>query len=860
MSKKVITTKKTINTIEITKSTKEYKENAENEREEVNNNTEQYASNEAQTREKNNEVDAAQNQMNNLDASSTQQRSVYSQNRCTCGKFGTDTNKTYGTSEYCTCDDGKDVCTCYRRNTNKTFNKTMSSNDQNIFIQEGNSSDYCNCECGGRGERQIFSNAGSEYNMNVKNILTDEEMNRCTCGQKTTIQSTDNNEYNKDQRKGSSTSNVITRIKKTERREYNNQNNINGGMQYSNVVTTSYNEIPMQTTIQTTEDEEKELNEINKKVIVNKEINIIREKIREQVRREFQDEIENVEGLWSGDNYIQVIERMQFLAAEPPELRVQFLNDMMINRTIDREPINVLIPIPDNYIQKQGVFEVIGEQKEKKEEEEEDLNKDLCPENVDLLNISNAYSIPVPSFNNLEIENEEMYIAGIPKHEVEPFVIENYAWDINPSERTWTGDMRAVRINKLDIESSKKDWNDLVEQELASKFDLEASFKKAKKEKKIKKKVIKVEEKPKEENEEEIEEIEQVEEVEDFEQETEEERQRRLNEKENRKKRKDQKYFKTKKFSLTFEENKKRFKKINIGDNEIITLKAQRRVLKPGKTELKQSDTTDFKLGGNGFDANKYKWAPVPFNAQTMSIEKTKIEIPLENVSTDKMEVPAARRRTQDWNLVNNLSSESTVNILTKEKLYLEQKMMPITVLGESNANKNKWSDKIRKQKGFKFGFPSTKKWTLNICKEIDIDYEQEADDVIINDDYNNVKGPEMRPITATIIKVNEEDDTSSVSSYDVFQNFISKKTEYEYNYDIDHEIQLMKNRNSYRNPDSDDKKNKFKLRVQEENEQKNKYDKTVKNLANQANNLIGKRKKIEFIREDPEPQNYLRV
>ena len=590
-----------------------------------------------------------------------------------------------------------------------------------------------------------------------------------------------------------------------------------------------------------------------------------------------------MEGLWSGDNYIQVIERLQFLAAEPPELRVQFLNDMMINRTIDREPINVLIPIPDNYIQKQGVFEVISEQKEKKEEEEEDLNKDLCPENVDLLNISNAYSIPVPSFNNLEIENEEMYIARIPKpeekidysietsslyckgNEVEPFVIENYAWDINRSERTWTGDMRAVRINKLDIESNKQDWNNLVEQELASQFDLDASFKK---EKKKKKKVTKVEEKSKEKNEEEQEnkeeqeneEIEEIEEIEDFNQEEEEEGQRRLNEKEKRKKRKDQKYFKTKKFSLTFKENKKRFKKIYVGDNEIITLKAIRRVLKPGKTELKQSDTTDFKLGGNGFDANKYKWAPVPFNAQTMSIEKTKIEIPLENVSTDKMEVPAARRRTQDWNLVNNLSSESTVNILTKEKLYLEQKMMPITVLGEPNANKNKWNDKIRKQKGFKLGFPSTKKWTLNICKEIDIDYEQEADDVIINDDYNNVKGPEMRPITATIIKVNEEDDTSSVSSYDVFQNFISKKIEYDYNVDIDHEIQLMKNRNSYRNPDKDDKKNKFKLRVPNENEQKNKYDKTVKNLANQANNLIGKRKKIELIREDPEPKNYLRV
>ena len=93
------------------------------------------------------------------------------------------------------------------------------------------------------------------------------------------------------------------------------------------------------------------------------------------------------------------------------------MNDMMINPTINRDPIQVLIPIPNNYIQKQGVLEILSEQKEKKEEEEKDLNEDLCPENVDLLNISNAYSIPAPSFNNLEIENEEMHITRILKEE-----------------------------------------------------------------------------------------------------------------------------------------------------------------------------------------------------------------------------------------------------------------------------------------------------------------------------------------------------------------------------------------------------------------------------------------------------------
>ena len=903
MSKKVITTKKIINSYEILKSSKGYNENSENarndieesiaqnriSREGIEKNTDQRVTNAAQIRETNNTTDAAQSQVNNYDTSSLQQRSVYSHNRCTCGKWGTDTNKTYVTSEYCTCDDAKDGsvgCTCYKRNTNKTtFNKTMSSNDQNIFIQEGNSSDYCNCDCG-REERQIFSNANSDYNLNVRNVLTDEDMNMCTCGQKTTLQSSDYKDYNKNQRQGTTTSNVVTRIKKIERKEYSNPNNMNNVHYSTNIVTTSYNEIPMQTTIQTTDYEDKEVNVVNKSVIEEKEKIIIREKIREQVRREFAEEIENVEALWSGDNYIQVIERLQYLSAEPPELRVQFLNDLMINRTIDREPINILIPIPDNYIQKQGVFEVISEKKEKKEEEK-DLNEDLCPENVDLLNISHAYSIPVPSFNNLEIENDDMFIAGIPKpeekpvdytieasslyykgNEVEPFVIENYAWDINPSERSWTGDMRAVRINKLGIESNKRDWNALVDAELASQLDLEATViekkpkkekkaKKEKKEKKIKKKVIKVVEQEPEEDEdsqeEEVEEIEQVEEVEEVDKEAEKEKERRKKEKEKKKKRKDQKYFKTRKFHITYKENRKKFKTIDIGDNEVITLRAIKTVLQPGRPTrvLELSDKTDFKLGGNGFDANKYKWAPVPVNAQSMSIEKTKIEIPLENISTDKMEVPAARRRKQDWNLINNLSSESTVNILTKEKILSEQTIRPVTVLGEP-VNKNKWNDKIRKQKGIKLGFPSTKKWVLNICKEIDILYEQDADDVIINDDYNNVKGPEMRPITATIIKVNEEDETSSVSSYDVFQNLIVKKIEYD-NGNIEKEIKILKNRSSYRNIDKD-KNNKFKLRVPNENDQKNKNDKP----ANQPN--LGKKKNIEFIREDPEPKNYLRV
>ena len=115
------------------------------------------------------------NIVNNLDSSigSIQRRSTNAQSiGAHASKWKTNTNSTYNKTiktnltgeEYCTCDDTKEGfngCTCYKRNTNNTLNKTLSTNDQNIYIQEGNSTDYCNCD-----EKKIFSNANSEYNEN----------------------------------------------------------------------------------------------------------------------------------------------------------------------------------------------------------------------------------------------------------------------------------------------------------------------------------------------------------------------------------------------------------------------------------------------------------------------------------------------------------------------------------------------------------------------------------------------------------------------------------------------------------------------------------------------------------------------
>ena len=56
-------------------------------------------------------------------------------------------------------------------------------------------------------------------------------------------------------------------------------------------------------------------------------------------------------------------------------------------------------------------------------------------------------------------------------------------WDINPSERMWSGVMRPVRVNKLEIEvPTRPDWNNVLEKELVSDLNLKVKGK-SKKEK-----------------------------------------------------------------------------------------------------------------------------------------------------------------------------------------------------------------------------------------------------------------------------------------------------------------------------------------------------------------------------------------
>ena len=730
------------------------------------------------------------------------QGNVDSQSICTCGKWRTDTHSTYnGTIKtnlksdgYCTCtyDDGKDMslCNCYKKNTNRTANRTVSTNSQNIYIQNNNDYSISN-------ERHIFTTASE----NARNAQTEEENN-------------------------ANNININKKVCICGRRDHE-INNLN----ISNMMTTSNNELP----IQTTDYEERER---GRKEIISK-VKQSRTEIREEVR------VENEESAWTGDIFIQVMERLQYLAAEPPDLIVQFMNDLMIDRTVDNNPIKILIPIPDNFVQQQCDLMVLS--KEKKETEEKP-SESICPENVDFLNISHAYSTLINSFNDLESDRIEMFFQSQPtiekpkpkpkiekpkpkpkiekpkpkpkiekpkpKPEIEKpkpkpkiekpkpkpkiekpkpkikiddeakpiYKIENNdAWDISGSERTWSGPIQPVRTNKFEFETGEENWNNLM-QETVEKLDFEKS------------------------------------------------------------KKGPYSNLDKNQFDIFYKESGKIFKIIDLGDNEVITLKAEKRKLAPSPENVQS-----LSVGGPGFKPRV--WSPVPTLAISFNLEKSDIKNKF-NIVSDNMTMPSERKRRPDWNLVNKASNEELINIFGKEKILVEQKVRPLSVFGEPKKP-NRWNEIVRTQKGAKLVFEAKKikykksKWYLSVCKEINMFYEREADEVIINDDYNDIKGTQMRPIIVTVLKVNEDEETSSVTSYDVFENIIVKKSNIDINYNSGNKfgigVNALKNRIDF-------SKKKFghfgkrelfgKLKMAE-NEQKNKYDKIVSNLAFQTNNIV---------------------
>ena len=113
-------------------------------------------------------------------------------------------------------------------------------------------------------------------------------------------------------------------------------------------------------------------------------------------------------------------ESLQILATEKPELIAQCVQDMQVLQ--EPKPVQILMPIPRNEIDYALGLEIYGgrdKNKKKKLSEEEEMalrnaerlkaQMAICPESIDTLNISKAYSTIIPQFGNLQIENYNIF-------------------------------------------------------------------------------------------------------------------------------------------------------------------------------------------------------------------------------------------------------------------------------------------------------------------------------------------------------------------------------------------------------------------------------------------------------------------
>ena len=93
--------------------------------------------------------------------------------------------------------------------------------------------------------------------------------------------------------------------------------------------------------------------------------------------------------------------------AEKPELTAQCVQDMQVIQ--DPKPVQILLPMAPNEIDYTLGLEIYGRDKLSEEEEIARRLKSICPENIDSLNISKAYSTISPQFENLNIENYNIF-------------------------------------------------------------------------------------------------------------------------------------------------------------------------------------------------------------------------------------------------------------------------------------------------------------------------------------------------------------------------------------------------------------------------------------------------------------------
>ena len=449
-------------------------------------------------------------------------------------------------------------------------------------------------------------------------------------------------------------------------------------------------------------------------------------------------------------------ESLQILSLGKPELIAQCVQDMQVIQ--EPKPIQILLPIPQNEIDYPLGLEIRGKNiKEEKRAlmEAERLRKqmEIQPLKNEELNILKAYSKIEPHFENLNIDKKEQVFCER-KNKFEDILNKRKALSVEHSEFGFHNDMKnkawelkTIENHEMNIKGGEKNFNKFNQKVLTTKMNVKASKNKH-----------------------------------DW---------NNLN-----------KAIKTTKMNIDRKQKpvqKKKVKKIvqelevelqGIGRN-FGPLKIQNKEYNyKGKEKEKEIEKTKYEKDDIILDSNdQYQYEAeypkkIDWNENTIPMSGrpfTIVKKPKPPLSTSKVEKLSIKEdyKIKDWNESIKEKNEIKINMPTKKVKkpnMQKERIKPVIIKGKENN----WNKIVKQENDSKLQIDkSVKKPIFELSKEKEIYIENEAEEVLINDDYNIVEENYSRPIRANIRKIEDFTEESASSEYDILKNIRKHESQF---------------------------------------------------------------------------------
>ena len=591
--------------------------------------------------------------------------------QCTCNQ-----GLTTGAMFQCTCGLSKEKCTC-------------NLSELKLKCTCGLSKEKCTCNLSGLKQKCTCGLSKEKCTCNLS-----EQKQKCTCalsGQKCTCGlglSAEGIQQNQINISNTKISNKYNNTIQTQTQKISVQNQVSNGLKINQETKESSN-INTEAKVCNCGNSKVSLQTKSKTVVTKMNLNKTSEE-------------------WNETCVGQNNENLQIFPREKPELLVQCVQDIKVIQ--EPKPVQILIPVVPLEIDYPLGLEIYGKQK----------NVFICPENVDNLDVSKAYSKIEPHFENLNIgQNENVQCDKIQKKQ-EELSMQKENFDLKNEKKDKKEKYESLEKENAEMfVKGQKDFNKNNEVELTTNMNVVGKQKLSWNE---------------------------------------------TNE-----------AIKTTKMNIDKNEQTKFYnlkKEQNVYNYEGKT----KNKFSSEELNLESNDDINYPAEFAGTDWNK---TTMPMSGKPFTLEKVEKKVDMAATKGDKISLKKAYETT-DWNKKNRNRKEVQINMIkrTRKAPLTKQKVQPVIIKGKEND----WNDLISKENNAALQIDKTKiqnEFVLSKGDEVTI--SNEGEEILVNDDYNIVEENYTRPIRANIQKVQEYSEESISSEYDVLKGIQKYMGEYQY-------------------------------------------------------------------------------